>query len=360
MSMSRRNFLKTTLGVGIGAGMLGLGASLLPTTAAHAALSTREMYVFGTLVNLGAEGDAPHAQQALNEIEQRFLLMNRDWHAWKAGELSTLNAALAEGRSMAVSNELAVMLRGAGDAAQASGDLFNPALGKLIALWDFQSDVQQRSAPPAAEEIAALCASAPRMSDLRIDTQADGRQMVSSRNPNVRIDLGGYAKGVALDWALDHLAAEGLHNAVVNLGGNLAIAGQRDGRPWHIGVRHPQGEGVIAAIDAQGREAVVTSGTYERFREWDGQRYPHIIDPRSGQPATHVVSATVIHADAAWADAAATALVVAGAQDWPQVAKRMGIEQAMVIDEQGGVAMSAEIAPRVRFVGAPPARVEVV
>lgn len=360
MSMSRRNFLKTTLGVGIGAGMLGLGASLLPTMAAHAALSTREMYVFGTLVNLGAEGDAAQAQQALNEIEQRFLLMNRDWHAWKAGELSTLNAALAEGRSMAVSNELAVMLRGARDAAQASGDLFNPALGKLITLWDFQSDVQQRSAPPAAEEIAALCASAPRMSDVHIDTLDDGRQVVSSRNPNVRIDLGGYAKGVALDWALDHLAAEGLHNAVVNLGGNLAIAGQRDGRPWHIGVRHPQGEGVIAAIDAQGREAVVTSGTYERFREWDGQRYPHIIDPRSGQPATHVVSATVIHADAAWADAAATALVVAGAQGWREVAARMGVSQVMVIDAEGGVGMTAAIAPRVTFVGARPARVEVV
>ena len=360
MSMSRRNFLKTTLGVGIGAGMLGLGASLLPTTAAHAALTTREMYVFGTLVNLGAEGDTAQAQQALNTIEQRFLLMNRDWHAWKAGELSTLNSALAEGRSMAVSDDLASLLRGARDAAQASGDLFNPALGKLIALWDFQSDVQQRSAPPAAEEIAALCASAPRMSDLRIEIQADGCYMVSSRNPDVRIDLGGYAKGVALDWALDHLAAEDLHNAVVNLGGNLAIAGQRDGRPWHIGVRHPQGEGVIAAIDAQGREAVVTSGTYERYREWDGQRYPHIIDPRSGRPATHVVSATVIHADAAWADAAATALVVAGTQDWPEIAARMGITQVMVIDAEGGVGMTAVMAPRVSFVGARPARVEVV
>lgn len=360
MSLSRRNFLKTSLGLGLGAGAVGLGASLLPMSAAHAALSSREMYVFGTLVNLGVEGDAPVAQRALDTIEQRFLHMNHDWHAWKAGELSTLNTALAEGRSMVVSAELADLLRGASVAAQASGDLFNPALGKLIALWDFQSDVQQRAAPPALGEIEALRASAPSMADLHFDAREDGGSVVSSRNPQVRIDLGGYAKGVAIDWALDHLAAQGLQNAVVNLGGNLAIAGQRDGRPWHIGVRHPQGEGVIAAIDAQGREAIVTSGTYERYREWDGQRYPHIIDPRSGQPATHVVSATVIHADAAWADAAATALVVAGAQDWPALAARMGIKQAMVIDEHGGVAMSAEIAPRVRFVGAPPARVTVV
>lgn len=355
MSMSRRNFLKTSLGLGLGAGAVGLGASLLPMSAAHAALVSREMYVFGTLVNLGAEGSEPEVNHALDEIEHRFLGMNREWHAWKPGEMSTLNTALAEGRTLAVSAELEALLRGASHAAQASGDLFNPALGNLIGLWDFHSDVQQRAAPPSADDVVALCACAPSMADLRFDARG-----VSSVNSKVRIDLGGYAKGVAIDWALDHLAALGLQNAVVNLGGNLAIAGQRDGRPWHIGVRHPQGEGVIAAIDAQGREAIVTSGTYERYREWDGQRYPHIIDPRSGQPATHVVSATVIHPDAAWADAAATALVVAGAQEWPALAARMGIKQVMVIDEQGGVAMSAEIAPRVRFVGAPPAQVKVV
>ena len=358
MTMTRRNFLKLGVGAGLG---IGLGAALLPAalSPAHAALTSREMYVFGTLVNLGAEGSEPEVQQALDAIEQRFLQMNRDWHAWKPGELSALNAALAEGRTLAVSAELEALLRGATQAALASGDLFNPALGKLIALWDFHSDVQQRAVPPSADEVAALCQCAPSMADLRFEAH-DQSYEISSSNPNVRIDLGGYAKGVALDWALDQLAAQGLENAVVNLGGNLAIAGQRDGRPWHIGVRHPQGEGVIAALEAQGREAIVTSGTYERYREWDGQRYPHIIDPRSGQPATHVVSATVLHTDAAWADAAATALVVAGAQDWPQVAERMGIEQAMVIDAHGGVRMTTAIAPRVRFVGAAPARVEIV
>ncbi|MEW5837832.1 MAG: FAD:protein FMN transferase [Pseudomonadota bacterium] len=355
MSMTRRNFLKLGVGAGLG---IGLGAALLPAalSPARAELVSREMYVFGTLVNLGAEGSAPQVNRALDAVEQRFLQMNRDWHAWKPGELSALNAALAEGRTLAVSAELETLLCGASRAALAAGDLFNPALGKLIALWDFHSDVQQRAAPPSAAEVATLRQSAPSMADLRFSDQHE----VSSANPNVRIDLGGYAKGVALDWALDHLAAQGLENAVVNLGGNLAIAGQRDARPWHIGVRHPQGEGVIAALEAQGREAIVTSGTYERYRVWDGQRYPHIIDPRSGQPATHVTSATVIHADAAWADAAATALVVAGAQDWPRVAERMGVEQAMVIDEHGGVRMTRAIAPRVRFVGDAPAHVEVV
>ncbi|MEW6765258.1 MAG: FAD:protein FMN transferase [Pseudomonadota bacterium] len=354
MNVTRRNFLKLGLGVGMG---LGLGAGLLSfaEVGARAGLVSREMYVFGTVIHLGAEGPEARVNAALDEIEHEFLRMNRDWHAWKPGELSRLNAALAEGRAMPLSVDLEALLRGAREAAMASGGLFNPALGHLIALWDFQSDLQRRDAPPSADEVEAVCARAPSLSDL-----AFGAQGVGSGNPHVRIDLGGYAKGEALNRALGDLAARGLGNAVVNLGGNLAVSGLRDGRPWRIGVRHPQGEGVIAALDAEGREAIVTSGTYERYREWGGRRYPHILDPRSGWPAEHVVSATIVHPDGAWADAAATALVVAGAEDWPVVAARMGIAQAMVIDDTGVVSMTPAIAPRIRFVGQPPARVRVV
>ncbi|MFZ5579907.1 MAG: FAD:protein FMN transferase [Pseudomonadota bacterium] len=350
MTMSRRHFL----GLGLGAGV-GLGAGLLGLTAQGATLHGREMYVFGTLVNLGVEGPEHKALAALDAIEREFLRMNRAWHAWKPGELSELNAALAEGRAQSVSAELEGLLRGAREAEAASGGLFNPALGELSALWDFHCDVQNRDRPPSAAEVESVRARAPALADLSFG--ADG---VRSVNPHVRIDLGGYAKGEALNRALAWLAGQGLGNAVVNLGGNLAVSGQRDGQPWRIGVRHPQGDGVIAALEAEGREAVVTSGTYERYREWGGKRYPHILDPRSGRPAGHVASATVIHPDGAWADAAATALVVAGAEDWPVVAARMGIEQAMVIDDGGALSMTPAIAPRIRFVGQPPARVRVV
>ncbi len=348
MSMSRRRFLGLGLGLGLGAGLLG-------NPARGASLHGRELYVFGTLVNLGVEGPEGQAQAALDEIEREFQRMNRDWHAWKPGALSRLNAALAEGRSMPPGADLVALLAGAREAELASGGLFNPASGQLIALWDFHSDAQRRSAPPSAEEVQAVCARAPSMADLVI-----GAEEVGSVNKAVRIDLGGYAKGAALNWALDHLAARGLHHAVVNLGGNLAIAGRRDGRPWRIGVRNPRGEGAIAALEAEGREAIVTSGTYERYRVWGGRRYAHILDPRSGWPAAHVVSATVIHADGAWADAAATALVVAGPEDWPEVAARMGIAQAMVIDAEGGVGMTPAIAPRLRFVGPTPARLRIL
>jgi thiamine biosynthesis lipoprotein len=99
--------------------------------------------------------------------------------------------------------------------------------------------------------------------------------------------------------------------------------------------------------------AVVTSGTYERYRQDGGRRYPHIIDPRSGQPATHVVSATVLHPDAARADVAATALVVAGSEVWPEVARSLGVSEVMIVDEAGRVQLTPGMAAKVHFVEPP-------
>ena len=92
-----------------------------------------------------------------------------------------------------------------------------------------------------------------------------------------------------------------------------------------------------------------TSGNYERYREHDGIRYPHIIDPRTGGPVQEIASATVVHRDAALADAAATALVVAGSKQWRGVAERLGIDQAMVVDAQGRIDQTAAMQERLRL-----------
>ncbi|MDD3610067.1 MAG: FAD:protein FMN transferase [Halothiobacillaceae bacterium] len=352
MNTTRREFLKLGL-------TLGAGAALQPLLGceAKAALHSRREYLFGTEVELAVESASPReGEMALSEVVERFTGMNRDWHAWKPGALSRLNARLAAGEMAEVDTELASLIDGARALSARSGGLFNPALGELIALWDFQSDTQTRRAPPEAAQIAALCAHAPRMDALHIEATADGAR-IHSASPHVRLDFGGYAKGVALDRALDQFAGRGLGNAVVNLGGNLAVSGRRQGRPWRIGVRHPQGEGVIAALEVEGRAAVVTSGTYERYREWNGERYPHIIDPRTGYPARHIASATVLHPEGGLADAAATALVVAGPQDWPRIARAFGIREALVVDETGAVQLTPAMARRAQVQEGVPVRV---
>src|SRR5512139_102712 len=319
MSLNRRDFMK-----------LGLGACLLPAigySRAEAVVS-EDMYVFGTLVEVDVmSSNTDAARAAIADVSHAFTRQNRDWHAWKPGALGDLNAALAAGRTHEVEPSLLPLLHEVRDLARASGGLFNPAIGRLVGLWGFHHDEMPVGAPPAAAAVAELVAAAPSMDDLVFD----GRR-VGSRNPHVQIDLGGHAKGVALNQALERLAAQGYGNALVNLGGNLAVSGSRGDRPWRIGVRHPQGEGAIASLEVEGRMAVVTSGTYERYRQDGDRRYPHIIDPRSGQPATHVVSA---------ADA------------WPEVARSLGVSDVMLVDEAGRVQLTPGMAAKVKFVAKP-------
>ncbi|HSH29145.1 MAG TPA: FAD:protein FMN transferase, partial [Thiohalobacter sp.] len=110
----------------------------------------------------------------------------------------------------------------------------------------------------------------------------------------------------------------------------------------------PRAPGVLASIATRGDESIFTSGDYERYFEVNGKRYHHIIDPRSGYPANATASLTVIHTEAATADAAATALFVAG-DAWPRVAAGMGIEQVMRVRPDGTVELTPAMAERIRF-----------
>jgi thiamine biosynthesis lipoprotein len=182
------------------------------------------------------------------------------------------------------------------------------------------------------------------MDDLRfLDNQ------LSASNPQVQLDLGAFAKGYALNLVIDRLRQLGLQDVIVNAGGDLCVSGRHGERPWRIGVRHPQGSGVIASLALQDGECVMTSGNYERYREHEGIRYGHIIDPRTGYPVRHVASATVIHRDGGLADAAATALSVAGPADWVRIAAQLSLEAVMLVDEAGRVSLTPAMQARVRY-----------
>ncbi|MCO6412406.1 MAG: FAD:protein FMN transferase [Thiogranum sp.] len=314
------------------------------------------LFVFGTLVEFTVLGVAPEkAAAAIRQVDERFQRMHREWHAWKpGGALVSLNAALANGETTTVDDFLLPLLEQSKRLYAQSDGLFNPAIGALIDLWGFHSDELPPGPPPQQEQIQALLDQHPGMDDLKID----GTQ-VSSATRVVQLDLGGFAKGYAMNDAITTLRAQGIENAIVNAGGDLCVAGRHDDRPWRIGVRHPQGWGVLAAIEVADGECVLTSGNYERYREHEGKRYAHILDPRTGWPVDHVASATVIHIDGGIADAAATALTVAGPADWQRIARQMGLEYVMLVDETGTVYMSPAMAGRVEFEGTIPERVVV-
>jgi len=164
----------------------------------------------------------------------------------------------------------------------------------------------------------------------------------------VKLGFGGFAKGFAVDAAITALQQQGINDAIVNIGGDLRAIGSHGERPWVIGIRHPRQAGMIASIILKDDESVFTSGDYERFFQYDGKRYPHIIDPRSGHPADQATSVTVLHTNASLADAAATALFVAG-DNWPKIAHSMGVEHVMLVRPDGGIEMSPKMTDRVKL-----------
>jgi len=283
----------------------------------------------GTLVDVTVYGvPAEDAEAAAREVEQLFHALHRAWQPQGDGALGRFNAALASDPAAAPPDpDLGALIAEANRLAQATGGLFDPTLGALVQLWGFGSAERLPAAPPPPEAVAAWLQQRP-----------------------LQFDLGGFAKGVAVDRAIALLRARGIEHAIVNAGGDLRAIGRKGDRPWRIGIRAPRDPaGVLAALETAGDEAVFTSGDYERWFEYDGRRYHHILDPRSGYPTTGLVSVTVLHSNAGLADAAATALMVAGPEAWPTVAAALGIEAVMVVDADGGIQLTQAMQPRIWF-----------
>lgn len=300
---------------------------------------------FGTLIEVSLYGtDATTAQRAMAAVEAEFELMHSVWHPWQPGSLGRVNTLLATGEWFSSPSSVLPLLVRARQLSQQSNHLFNPAIGKLVRLWGFDQGERADGPPPPADEIRRLVAAMPRMSDLDIE----GIRL-RSRNPAVTLDLGAFAKGYGIDLAIDLLREMGIDNAIVNAGGDLRAIGRHGERPWRIGIRNPHKPGVVAAVELGADESIFTSGDYERNFTHAGRRYHHIIDPRTGYPASASASVTVIHTDAATADAAATALFVAGPERWHETARAMGIKYVLLIDTEGNAYMNPAMQQRIHL-----------
>jgi len=309
-------------------------------------LFSETTFSFGTLVDVSFYGaDTELAKNAYNSLLTDFNYMHNTWHAWQFNALARVNGLLQTGSKFTLAPSILPLIRNAKTLSIKSEGLFNPAIGGLVNQWGFHSDAPDDFRdPPSQEAIQSFLKDLPTMQDIH----TEGIKMWGS-NENIRLDFGGYAKGYAIDVAIQNIRDLGIENAIINAGGDLRAIGKHGERPWHIGIRDPRGEGVFASLDIEGDESVFTSGDYERFFESEGHRYHHLIDPRSGYPADKTTSVTVIHTDAATADAAATALFIAGPDEWYRIANKMGIKYVMLIDKSGTVHMNPAMAKRIKF-----------
>ncbi|MEQ1526494.1 MAG: FAD:protein FMN transferase [Gallionella sp.] len=304
-------------------------------------------FVFGTLVDVSIYGEAePNAKQAVAEVMQEFQRLHTMLHAWQPSELSEANAAFAQGDSIAVSAELAAMLQDATKISQQSQSLFNPAIGGLVALWGFHAD-EFKAVQPDETKISEWVKANPQMSDLSIV-----RGRVQSKNTFVQLDLGGYAKGYALDKAVEILRKRGIHNALVNIGGNVIALGQHGKRAWRVGIQHPRKSGALASLDLRDGEAIGTSGDYQRYFMVGNVRYCHLINPRSGYPMQGVQAVTILTRGAhagVLSDAASKPLFISGAHGWRAAARQMNLPEAMLVDAQGVIHLTSALQKRLEF-----------
>lgn len=176
---------------------------------------------FGTLIDItfwGIEQDK--AERVINEVEKDLQYMHYAWHAWQPGPISRINMLLETTASFSANPSVLGPISKARQLAVASDHLFNPAISQLIRLWGFHSDDLPAGPPPEANKIKTLLAQNPRMDDITINNVR-----MQSRNPHVKLDLGGVAKGYGIEQIMSLLKKHGIKNAIVNAGGDLKAIG---------------------------------------------------------------------------------------------------------------------------------------
>ena len=240
-------------------------------------------------------------------------------------ELSRINRDAARA-AVPLSAEMARLLERALAFSALSDGAFDISYAAVGHLYDYRAGI----APGDAVLAAARAAVGWR--HLRLDRAAPSLRFARE---GVRIDLGGFAKGHAVDNAAAILAGRGVAHAVVSAGGDSRVIGDRRGRPWSIAIRDPRRAGGVVAVLPLVDTAISTSGDYERFFERDGVRCHHLIDPRTGRSPGAVTSVTILAPDGLTAEALSKAVFVLGVDAGLRLVESQRGVDAVVIDAAG-------------------------
>ncbi len=292
---------------------------------------SRTALILGTLVEITAYGEDQDLLDAA--VTGAFAEMQRLEKQLSSylpdSEISRLNLSPDP---IELSGETRALISRGEEIARLSDGAFEMGLGGVKALWQIESE--QPHIPTDAELQPAVSGLGP--GDIVIQGSLIGR-----RSPEVLVDLGGIAKGYAADRALEVLKEAGVTSATINAGGDIAMLGSHNGKPWRIGIQHPRHQDQILLTLEVTDQAVVTSGDYERFFERDGVRYHHIFDPASGRPARLCQSVTILAGDAESADALATAVFVMGPETGLALIEGLPDVEGLIVTADGQLLKSA-------------------
>lgn len=297
----------------------------------------REEAIMGTrvAVELWSE-DRGLAERAMESVIAEMRRTDELMSTYKPeSQLSQVNAHAFQ-RPVQVDPDIVEVVERSFDVSRMSGGAFDITYASVGYLYDYRAHQKPSD--------AAIADSLPGVDYRKVQVDHDAHTIRFLRE-GTRIDLGGIAKGYAVDRAVQHLRALGIRHAMVNAGGDTRLLGDRRGQPWMVGIRDPRNEGRIVVRVPLTDEAISTSGDYERYFEENGVRYHHILVPSTGRSARGVRSATVIGPDATLTDGLSTTLFVLGVEQGMQLVARLPGVEAVMVDEQGRIYYSAGLTP---------------
>lgn len=297
----------------------------------------RDESIMGTAVGVEVWCESP--QRARDAIEAVMADMHRIDAAMSPykpeSELSRINRE-AFGAAVPVGPELFALLARARSYAELSEGAFDITYAAVGQLYDYRRGLRPSDA--ALERARAAVG----YRGLALDAAAYTVRFV---NEGMRIDLGGIAKGHAVECGVAILRRHGIAHGMVSAGGDSRVLGDRLGRPWMVGVRDPRrAEGLVAVLPLVDT-AISTSGDYERYFEEGGRRHHHILDPRTGRSPEGVRSVTVLAQDGVCAEALSKIVFVLGWERGLEVVEQHPGADAIVVDAGGVLRSSSGMAP---------------
>lgn len=310
---------------------------LLLSLPLHAEWLYRDENIMGTrcAVELWA-ADRAEGERAIESVFGDMRRIDALMSTYKPeSELSRVNA-LAAKQPVPVSKELFDLIATSIQYSRLSKGVFDVTYASVGYLYDYR----QHQHPDDAAIAAALPGVDYRQ--LRLDSQT---HTIAFGRPGMRVDLGGIAKGYAVDRGIDIVKAAGFGRAMVNAGGDTRIVGDRFGKPWVIGIRHPDDKDKVVLRMPLQDAAFSTSGDYERFFDEGGVRYHHILDPKTGKSPHAVRSATIIASTATRTDGLSKAVFILGPVAGIEFINGLPDADAIVVAADGKVSYSKGLVP---------------
>jgi len=297
----------------------------------------------GTVVEITLIGENEVAAQkatfqAFQEIKRIEYLMS----PWiESSDVSRINQSAGK-EWVKVSQETLKVIKEAKEISEFSEGGFDITVGPLTQLWRM---AREKGIPPLAEELKQKLD----LVDFR-NVMVDEEGKVLLKKEGMAIDLGGIAKGYAVDRAFELLNSLGYKNLIVNAGGDLRVGGSKLDQPWSIGIQDPRASQKMMARVSVSNAAIATSGDYEKFFMYQGKRYHHIFNPKTGFPTEDCQSVTIVCTDGMKADALATAVFVLGPEKGYALCQKLNDVDCLIVDKEGKISLSQGLKDRISFI----------